>query len=563
MPYSPGVQDISGQLIAQGMNRGQDAYYSNLNNNINQFFKTREEDSAFQAKNKAMQAMITANKEEFGLNDETLKPFLKGSTFESPRDAYARMGTFVETNVLMANQKRAAANAKSEIDQRAAQTRLLEVNAAAHQQDMAAKEKAALDVQAQKDFLGNLNQFSQPSTPIIDRNKIVSNPSLVNYGNANITAPGTGVLSKEILSQFQVPKYTGAETPTYAGSSPNTAVPTRGGGVLSTGTQEDFKALQKQPYVQEQLRILEATGQLGSPANIEANLTRRAIAEQAAQSRSIKDPADYKEADPVTGTIYDVTSRGGVVRKTINPDYVKSVAAENKVAAVAKQKADVEMAQSNIFADKARVGLGAIDTAKELINKSHFGNFLLNKTDINAALSTIKSSVALTELRRLKESGVSLGQIAKFEIEMLEASQGNLEWSGLRDSKQLLEVLSRIERNFGNVVKANSMKLEGKTDQEIGKYLLNQRSDEDVVATYKRDNPKTIKNDEQIVTEHQIKLARANNPNGKIIDLGVFDPNSRTLVPTIEIPGKIDGLTTPANSLSPSAQRYYNSARKT
>ena len=557
MPYSPGVQDISGQLIAQGMNRGQDAYYSNLNNNINQFFKTREEDSAFQAKNKAMQAMITANKEEFGLNDETLKPFLKGSTFESPRDAYARMGTFVETNVLMANQKRAAANAQSEIDQRAAQTRLLEVNAAAHRQSMAAQEKAALDAQAQKDFLGNLNQFNRPSTPIIDRNKIVSNPSLVNYGNANITAPGTGVLSKEILSQFQVPKYTGAETPTYAGSSPNTAVPTRGGGVLSTGTQEDFSALQQQPYVQEQLRILEATGQLGSPANIEANLTRRAIAEQAAQSRSIKDPADYKEMDD-KGVVFDVTERNGIKRRTPNFDYLKSVAAENKVAAVAKQKADAETAQSNIFADKARVGLGAIDKAKELINKSNVGNFLLNKTDINAALSTIKSSVALTELRRLKESGVSLGQIAKFEIEMLEASQGNLEWSGLRDSKQLLEVLSGIERNFGNIVKANSMKLEGKTDQEIGKYLLNQRSDQDVVATYKRDNPKTIKNDEQIVNEHKMKLERANNPNGKIIDIGVFDPNSGTLVPSTEIPGKIDGLTTPAKSLSPKAQRYLN-----
>ena len=557
MPYSPGVQDISGQLIAQGMNRGQDAYYSNLNNNINQFFKTREEDSAFQAKNKAMQAMITANKEEFGLNDETLKPFLKGSTFESPRDAYARMGTFVETNVLMANQKRAAANAQSEIDQRAAQTRLLEVNAAAHRQSMAAQEKAALDAQAQKDFLGNLNQFNRPSTPIIDRNKIVSNPSLVNYGNANITAPGTGVLSKEILSQFQVPKYTGAETPTYAGSSPNTAVPTRGGGVLSTGTQEDFRALQQQPYVQEQLRILEATGQLGSPANIEANLTRRAIAEQAAQSRSIKDPADYKEMDD-KGVVFDVTERNGIKRRTPNFDYLKSVAAENKVAAVAKQKADAETAQSNIFADKARVGLGAIDKAKELINKSNVGNFLLNKTDINAALSTIKSSVALTELRRLKESGVSLGQIAKFEIEMLEASQGNLEWSGLRDSKQLLEVLSGIERNFGNIVKANSMKLEGKTDQEIGKYLLNQRSDQDVVATYKRDNPKTIKNDEQIVNEHKMKLERANNPNGKIIDIGVFDPNSGTLVPSTEIPGKIDGLTTPAKSLSPKAQRYLN-----
>jgi len=548
MPYNPGVQDISGQLYAQGMERGQQY----LNKGINQFFKTQEEETAFEAKNKAMLAMITANKEQFGLkDDESLKQFLKGSTFESQRDKYARMGTLVETNVMMANQKRAAANAQSENAQRAAQTRLLEINAAAHQQNMAAQEKAASDVQAQKTILGNLNQFNQPNAPIIDRNKIVSNPSLVNYGNANITAPGTGVLSKEILSQFQVPKYAGAETPTYAGSSPNTVVPTRGGGVLSSGTQEDFKSLQKNPYVQESLNAFLGTGQLLTPANLEAAMTRRAIAEQAAQSKSIKDPADYKETDPVTGIIYDVNWRNGVMRRTINSDYAKSVVAADKAAAVAKQKADAEMASSNIFADKARVGLGAINTAKTLINESNAANFLLRRTDVNAALSTIKSSVALNELRKLKESGVSLGQIAKFEIEMLEASQGNLEWSALRDKEQLLKVLSNIERNFANIAKASSMKLGGKTDQEIGKYLLNQRSDEDVVSAFKRDNPKTIKTDEEIVTEHKTKLERANNPNGKIIDLGVFDPKTGKAVPTIEIPREINGL-------SPSAQRYLN-----
>ena len=559
MPYNPGIQDISGRLYAKGMERGQQY----LNQGINQFFKTQEEETAFEAKNKAMLAMITANKEQFGLkDDESLKQFLKGSTFESQRDKYARMGTLVETNVMMANQKRAEDNAKSEIDQRAAQTRLLEVNAAAHRQNMAVQEKAALDAQAQKDFLGNLNQFSRPSTPIIDRNKIVSNPSLVNYGNANITAPGTGVLSKEILSQFQVPKYTGAETPTYAGSSPNTAVPTRGGGVLSTGTQEDFRALQKQPYVQEQLRILEATGQLGSPANIEANMTRRAIAEQAAQAKlDATRLRALQRKEVINGVVHDVYIQDGQKFAVPNTQAQIFAAAQLEAEESKKAKADVEMAQSNIFADKARVGLGAINTAKTLIGKSNLGplTFLWNRTDVNAALSTVKASVALTELRRLKESGVSLGQIAKFEIEMLEASQGNLEWKADRSKEDLLKILSDMERNFQNIAKANSMKLEGKTDQEIGKYLLNQRSDEDVVATYKRDNPKTIKEYEQIVTEHKIKLERANNPNGKMIDIGVFDPNSGTLVPSTEIPGEIDGLTTPAEGLSPKARRYLNS----
>ena len=44
-----------------------------------------------------------------------------------------------------------------------------------------------------------------------------------------------------------------------------------------------------------------------------------------------------------------------------------------------------------------------------------------------------------------------------------------------------------------------------------------------------------------------------------MIDIGVFDPNSGTLVPSTEIPGEIDGLTTPAEGLSPKARRYLNS----
>lgn len=216
------------------------------------------------------------------------------------------------------------------------------------------------------------------------------------------------------------------------------------------------------------------------------------------------------------------------------------------------------MAQSNTFASNSRVALNAIKRVKTLIDESSPANFLLRKTSVDAALSTIKSNVAFQALRDLKKGGVSLGQIAKFEIEALETSKGNLEWKTLTDKEDLAKTLFNLERHFGSIVKANSMLVEGKSEKEIGKYLLNQRLKEDVVDDYRSKNPTTNKTDDEIVTEHKIKLERANNPNGKIIDMGVFDPNSKTLVPTIKIPGEMDGLTTPPKGLSPSAQRYLN-----
>jgi hypothetical protein len=548
MPYNPGVQDISGQLIAQGMNRGQDAYYSNLNNNINQFFKTREEESSFNAKNKAMESMLTANKEQFGFkDDESLKQFLKGSTFESQRDKYARMGTLVENNIMMAKMAQGKAEVDSQNALRAAQT-------SRFNQEVADAQNRAQKEAAQEQMLTSLNEFRTPNAPIIDRSKIASDPSLVSYGNANITAPGTGVLSKEILSQFQVPKYNQAETPTYAGGSPNSAVPTRGGGVLSPAAQEDFAAKLKNPYVQETLNAFLATGQILSPANLEAAMTRRVIAEQNAQSKSIKDPADYKEMDKATGVIYDVTVRNGEKRRTPNFDYLKYVAAQDKVAAAATAKNEQELAQSNTFAANSRIALTAIDRAKTLIDKSRPENFLLRKTDVDAALATIKSNVAFQALRDLKKGGVSLGQIAKFEIEALEASQGSLEWKTFRDKEDLIKVLSNLERHFGKIVKSNSMLVEGKSEKEIGKYLLNQRSDEDVIDNYRKLNPSINRTDSEILTQHKINLERVNNPNGKVIEL-VFNQTTGEVEPAAKMIN-LDGATTPG--LSPSAQRYLS-----
>lgn len=98
------------------------------------------------------------------------------------------------------------------------------------------------------------------------------------------------------------------------------------------------------------------------------------------------------------------------------------------------------------------------------------------------------------------------------------------------------------------------MFLEGKSEKEIGKYLLNQRSDEDVIDNYRKLNPSINRTDSEILTQHKINLEKVNNPNGKVIDLD-FNPITGEVRPAAKMIN-LDGATTPG--LSPSAQRYLS-----
>lgn len=313
MPYSPGAQDISGQLIAQGMNRGQDAYYSNLNNNINQFFKTREEDSAFQAKNKAMQAMITANKEEFGLNDETLKPFLKGSTFESPRDAYARMGTFVETNVLMANQKRAAAEAKSQNDLRAA-------TAARYNQEVADAAVKAKENEAQKTLLRLAGEFDQKA-PLPAKMQVAPELGQFLYGNSA----------------------TPSEVPSYLNDTfnSNVASANRGSGVLSPAVQQDLKTKLDDPVFREILQVFNATGKVPDANVVERIMSNRDLAtirdeQKRAAAKVVNQSQPRDEWNPQTKT------RETVIVDTVTGKEISRVTSKDDAQFSAKNAAMIQ-----------------------------------------------------------------------------------------------------------------------------------------------------------------------------------------------------------------------------
>ena len=103
---------------------------------------------------------------------------------------------------------------------------------------------------------------------------------------------------------------------------------------------------------------------------------------------------------------------------------------------------------------KLKTVTNAIAKAKDLINgkmASGWGGVWrdLPDSDSNALrgyLNTIKANIGFQELRSLKDSGATLGQVAVMELEALQAIMGDLEQN--LPAKVLLETLDDVEGNY-------------------------------------------------------------------------------------------------------------------
>jgi hypothetical protein len=113
----------------------------------------------------------------------------------------------------------------------------------------------------------------------------------------------------------------------------------------------------------------------------------------------------------------------------------------------------------NIVASRSRgrklqTVTNAITEARELIENSSAAGWGglwkdLPASDANALrgyLNTIKGNIGFQELRSLKESGATLGQVAVMELEALQAIMGDLSQNLPADV--LLQTLSEVEFNY-------------------------------------------------------------------------------------------------------------------
>lgn len=475
MPYNPGIQDISGQLYAKGMERGQQY----LNQGINQFFKTQEEETAFEAKNKAMLAMITANKEQFGLkDDESLKQFLKGSTFESQRDKYARMGTLVETNVMMANQKRAEDNAKLETIVKTAQA----AQANAHARVFGAQANALENPAPEASMSEAQFQDFRAKNPTLT---VSGKPVNGKYFDVKVTDKEGKALTVSDPGdrlEFSDP-ITGKVVKTVSKSPAPAVTPfgakVEGGGTPATGSTA-FPSVSPLPAPR-------------SDSNLEQFNTPPPSMAPAGLSSFIAPSAPSPRP----------TNQAPVASSSLSaPPGLRIVNIPGGPQAEAEQKKQgEENAAYDASVTQAIVQIKAIDDALPKINKYTTGivgsiNPLQDRATLEAALKPIQALTAFQGLSALKKGGVSLGQIAAFEIDALKSIQGNI--SDLKqDPKVLTKNLESAKANAELIIalhgKREMLITEGKTPVQIEKELrifhAENRPDSNKIIVWKAAHP--------------------------------------------------------------------------
>lgn len=138
MPYNPGITDISGQLLGRGMESAAQARAQGINaignaaGGVMDFFaKRQEENKDLQAKNKAIENIISTHPEIFapkgadGSPDaEKLSMFLQTDPNENLKQKYARISSFMEgtiTSKKMEQMQQQTADLKAQTDQRQAE----------------------------------------------------------------------------------------------------------------------------------------------------------------------------------------------------------------------------------------------------------------------------------------------------------------------------------------------------------------------------------------------------------------------------------------------------------
>lgn len=102
MPYVP-VQRDEGRILYQSTMDRAKLLGDTLTGLGETLYKRDEENKAFRAKSSALKQLITTHKDQFGMDENTLKQFLGGDPDKSEKENYLNLATFIEGKVTAAN----------------------------------------------------------------------------------------------------------------------------------------------------------------------------------------------------------------------------------------------------------------------------------------------------------------------------------------------------------------------------------------------------------------------------------------------------------------------------
>lgn len=453
MPYAPGIQDISGQLIGEGMTRASNikaqarsdfgrTIADTLIGGIKQYqqnesftaqslakFTERMQDPEF---NKYVNNILADDTNKMGVPENVKTAFRNAQTGKLKPNEASTLATIAQD---YSERKRAS----EESEFKRMQTML----AYAQAQGVLAKASAAPAGQRMtlQQFLGLPAGMDATAVPVGDGSGDVIVKSISGRApeKQDITPVNTG--GETVL----IDKNTGREVRRI----PNTpAIPAGFEMVPGTSAQPSPAPMAAAMPVPESLSQFMPARSM-APAGLSLAARQGAMAMQPAPGASPAAIEAMNAVQAVQGAPRMAAAQpvapapaGDMLRATpgLAPMAIRPIA--GSPAAIEAQKALKSEA-------KARDTLkGNIDTTMDTIKKIErtaskysvgspgvanaarvVGQFLPASTDVKALLQTLEGNIAFDALRNLKASDTSLGQIAIKELELLKASKGTFEQS--------------------------------------------------------------------------------------------------------------------------------------
>ena len=441
MPYAPGIQDVSGQLLGEGMTRASNiraqarsdfgkTISDTLIGGIKQYqqnesftsqslakFTERMQDPEF---NKYVNSILSDESNKMGVPESVKTAFRNAQTGKLKPNEASTLATIAQD---YSERKKAS--------EESAFKRMQTALAYAQAQGVLAKASAVKpgQIMTQEEFLKLDPALEARGTPIGDRSGRILVESMSNRakpetkigtfstdGGTGFYNQGTGVVTNIVQNTPKIPA--------NFERVPDPAAALAGSAVAAPASLGQF--MPPQSMAPSQMGLLGSQGRAGmQPAAAPSPAAIAAInAVQAAQGAApaiARTPADVPAAITPTSAMSQ-------------PMILRPIAG-GPADIEAKQKALSEQKARETLAGNISVAQNTIRQLEERVNKFSVGTAgsfavalrLPDAKDVQSLLQTLEGNIAFDALRGLKDSGTTLGQIAIKELDLLKTSKGAIE----------------------------------------------------------------------------------------------------------------------------------------
>ena len=395
-----------------------------------------EEARQFNAKLKAVEALMQTHKDKFKLSDEQLKQFLTSDPAESPKDRYLRLGGFIEGSMKAA-----------ELEKTMAETKKLQAPPSLPGQLMTLEDfrKIPQDVDASAEPVAG-----QPGIVRVTKLNLRAGPSQelkpVDLGGEIGFVNAQGQVVRREVKTPQAPA--GYE---YVGADRGTAVP----------AQPAVAAAPSMAATPEQAIAGPAIlGRFMPPA-----ATRAVPAEALAAMR----PAGVAGAEQ-GGRVLRPTPGGPVAEEKAAKERAEQAAREKKIETLATISGTIDsiLPKVNEFSVGRAAGLRKVPIAGKGTDAA----------EIEALLPQLRAQLAFDALKDLKASNTSLGQVAIKEIELLQSALVALDQDNMKPEtfrSQLLKLKDQINTTGQRLLLLDQELRAGRTEPSEAYYKLGGR----------------------------------------------------------------------------------------